>query len=135
MARCWRVTRPVSTSIRKSSGRLALAALIAASWVALIGCESGASGPDAGCAGPVGCNQECELGNSWGVGRYCTTGGGECADTPSRLAPFCTADQAGVVEQFCTRPCADDDQCGEGAVCTSEDGTGPMGCVPDFCFE
>jgi hypothetical protein len=84
------------------------------------------------CVGETGCNGECELGNSIGVGRYCTPGGGECADTPNRAAPFCTADQSDEGLWFCTRTCADDDQCGENARCLGQGG--PMGCVPEFCL-
>jgi hypothetical protein len=86
------------------------------------------------CVGDTGCNGECELGNSIGVGRYCTAGGGECADTPNRAAPFCTADQSDEGFAFCTRTCANDEQCGENARCLSRDGSGPMGCVPAFCL-
>lgn len=102
--------------------------------LALAGCGGdGAASADAGCEGETGCNGACELGNSWGVGRYCTPGGGECADTPDRLAPFCTADFDDTGFAFCTRPCTGDDQCGENARCASETEGGPSGCFPLIC--
>lgn len=98
--------------------------------------DDGAAGIDASeaCTGDTGCNGECELGNSIGVGHYCTPGGGECADTPNRAAPFCTADASDSGLWFCTRTCADDSQCGEDARCLGQGGGGPMGCVPVFCL-
>jgi len=93
-----------------------------------------ASADAAPCVGPTGCNGICERGNSRGVGRYCTGGGGQCASTPDQLAPFCTQDFNPTNLGFCTRPCADDSQCGENARCTSENGSGPKGCFPDFCM-
>jgi hypothetical protein len=82
----------------------------------------------------TGCEGACELGNSWGVGQFCTMGGGECADTPGRMAPFCTVDVQPDGPAFCTRPCTDETQCGEDASCLGEDESGPKGCVPNFCL-
>lgn len=137
--------RPDATSTRSWLDRLALVAVLAGLalvWSASTGCGGGGADgePDATaeCNGPVGCNGECELGNSWGVGRYCSAGGGECADTPNRLAPFCTLDFEPDAElAMCTRPCQDDSQCGENAICRSETGDdeGSKGCVPMFCLE
>jgi hypothetical protein len=138
--------RPDATSTRSWLDRLAMVAVIVglvAVWAASSGCSGGGAGdgePDATpvCNGSIGCNGECEQGNSWGVGRYCTVGGGECADTPNRLAPFCTVDFEPDAElTMCTRPCADDTQCGENAIWRSESGDdeGSKGCVPMFCLE
>ena len=95
------------------------------------------SSPDAtdpnACTGDTGCNGECELGNDFVVGRYCTPRGGECANTPNRLAPFCTADSSQTDLWFCTRPCADDSQCGTDAECRGAESGGPKGCFPLFC--
>jgi hypothetical protein len=106
--------------------------------VVLVGCGSSGTAADAGppdaCVGATGCSEVCELGNSWGVGRYCTPGGGQCADTPDRRAPYCTADFDPGGPWFCTRPCADATQCGEAAVCTNGGAGGPRGCVPDVCY-
>jgi hypothetical protein len=120
--------------------------LRALAWVLLAGgCGQGAA-QDAGtptdtspadtaaadvpCVGPVGCGGRCERGNDLGVGRFCTPGGFQCR-FPS---PFCTVDADPMADPFCTRPCADDTQCGEGAECRRRPGgTGPSGCFPLFC--
>jgi hypothetical protein len=138
--------RPAATSNRRP--RAALLALGLALALAATGCggddssgssddpDGGGATADAGgaeeCVGETGCNGPCELGNSFGVGRYCTAGGGECAGSK---AGFCTVDFNPTDLAFCTRPCSDDSQCGEDATCRSEDGSGPMGCVPDFCLD
>ena len=110
--------------------------LVVAALLALASsCASDDDGSDE-CVGEIGCNGECELGNSYGVGRYCTLGGGECN---GELAIFCTVDFQETTETYCTRPCdpdADvDEQCGEETVCRGEEigGTGPSGCVPILC--
>ncbi len=63
--------------------------------------------------------------NPKGVGRPCTKGGGECnlnkalgsdLDLP---AVICTAAYS-TEDQFCTRPCGSDDDCGAGAVCAGD---------------
>ena len=38
----------------------------------------------------TGCTQPGQAGNSLGVGKYCTRGGGQCAQNPSAI--FCTVD-------------------------------------------
>jgi hypothetical protein len=137
----------MATTSNRSGRRAAAAALGVA--LALAGCggdssgsnggsDGGGSASDAGgavCTGDnpddSGCNGPCERGNSFGVGRYCTPGGGECADTQ---ATFCTVDFNPTDLAFCTRPCSDSSQCGEDATCRGDDGGGPMGCVPNFCL-
>jgi hypothetical protein len=108
---------------------------------AVTGCHSTSApadsgvAPDAGCLGRTGCFGPCEVGNSFGVGRYCTKGGGECGGTPNQLAPYCSADFTARPTGICTRPCEDMSECGEDAVCISgnEDNTGPKGCVLAAC--
>lgn len=101
-----------------------------------VGCSDDSAGADAGCNGPTGCNQVCELGNDYGVGHYCSKGGGECAGLTAAL---CTVDFEDTTETFCTRPCNPDDdvelQCGQNAVCRGEEagGSGPSGCVLAMC--
>jgi hypothetical protein len=92
---------------------------------------------DAACVGTsTGCADRCQLGNDFGVGRHCTKSGGECRDTPNQLAPYCTSDFVGTPVGFCTRPCADDSQCGGNAACIAgnQDGSGPKGCILDICL-
>lgn len=111
--------------------------------LALAACASDDNGPagdgdgdltDA-CAGTTGCNGECEVGNEMGVGRYCTPDGNECR---GQLAAFCTVDFNDSADSFCTRPCNPDGdvvaQCGVDAICRTEDGSGPAGCVPNSCL-
>jgi hypothetical protein len=93
-------------------------------------------GDDDGCEGGAGCGEPCAPGNDFGVGMYCTPGGGECGDTPDRLAPFCTVDFDDTAPAFCTRPCEPGDDlamCGEDAVCTGQGGD--TGCVPVACTD
>jgi hypothetical protein len=102
----------------------------------VIGCASdgGDEVPDA-CAGATGCNGACELGNDFGVGRFCTADGGECV---GQAAAFCTVDFNEGADAFCTRPCDPDAdvaaQCGADAICRTENGDGPAGCVPNICL-
>ena len=94
------------------------------------------SSADAACQGGSGCGEPCATGNSFGVGRFCTEGGGECGDTPNRNAPFCTVDFDPSAPAFCTRPCEpgnDLEMCGEDATCTSETEGGDTGCIPITC--
>lgn len=123
-------------SSARSSSRNRLVA-VAFALLGAAGCGGGGSAVDAGpadaCSGSFGCGDMCNFGNSWGVGRFCTPGGGECADTPGRMAPYCTVDTDETAPAFCTRPCADETQCGENAACTGDGNTGPKGCVPIAC--
>jgi hypothetical protein len=86
----------------------------------------------------TGCMGECEVGNEFGIGHYCTVGGGECGDTPARQAPFCTVDFQEDAIAFCTRPCNPDgnvlEECGANAMCLSDEPGGQYGCVPNFCM-
>ena len=105
-----------------------------------LGCGDDSSAADAGppdaCVGATGCNGECEVGNAYGVGRFCSEGGGQCQGLP---AFACTVDFEDTTEAFCTRPCNPEDdvevQCGQDAVCRGEEigGSGPSGCVPIMC--
>jgi|GEM_PF-6914665 len=108
-------------------------ALILCTSLTACGDDGGsANTPDAACVGATGCNGACEKGNELGVGAYCTAGGGECANTPMRAAPFCTVDTSNTDLQFCTRTCTTNADCGSNARCAS-DGSGPSGCFPNFC--
>lgn len=116
-------------------------ALLLICAVALIGgCDDGEADICAGGA-LVDCGEPCAPGNDFGVGMACTPGGGECADTPGRMAPICTVDFEAEADAFCTRPCDPDmevvAQCGINAICRGEDagGGGPTGCVPMTCVD
>ena len=101
---------------------------------ALLLAVAACGGDDDDCPDTAVCDDPCATGNSFGVGMYCTAGGGECADTPDRLAPFCTVDFDETAPAFCTRPCEpgnDLEMCGEDAVCTGQGGD--TGCVPVAC--
>jgi hypothetical protein len=109
---------------------------------ALPSCDGGSAGPDGApdsCVGSTGCGGVCATGNDFGVGMYCTPEGGECADTPGRMAPFCTGSQRPEADWFCTRPCDPDGdvvaQCGQDAACTGDGQGSPAGCVPLTCIE
>jgi hypothetical protein len=74
------------------------------------------------------CVQTTDMGNSLGVGKYCTPGGGECTGQPAGL---CTAD-VGEDEWFCVKVgCQMDSDCGEMAQCVMQGGSG---CVPSKCL-
>jgi hypothetical protein len=92
-------------------------------------------GGNGGCAMPPqpgdNCVRPCNTGNEYGVGRYCTPGGNECSRT--RAAPICSADfdPSHPAYGWCLRPCANDGNCGSGAVCVGDPGS--SGCVPTSC--
>jgi hypothetical protein len=90
--------------------------------------DAAASAPDAApdTPGEPLCAEPGAEGNSKGVGRYCTPGGGECQGTD---APFCTVDFESDADPFCTTFCISDSSCGEDASCQSQGGQ--SGCVPD----
>jgi hypothetical protein len=75
------------------------------------------------------CVRACDLGNSRGVGKYCTKGGKQCDGNQSAI--FCTADTDPTAPGFCTKPCSDDAACGLEASCTGDDRG--KGCVPLVC--
>src|ERR1700691_5743798 len=61
----------------------------------------------------TGCGDQGDSGNSDGVGKYCTQGGGQCLGTG---AAICSADiQSGP--GLCSKPCSTNADCGTGAVC------------------
>jgi len=77
-------------------------------------------------------------GNERGVGQPCTAGGGECNDflNIDGGAAICTVDFVADADlHMCTRPCADDTDCGTDAVCQGdpEDPDSDKGCVPASC--
>jgi hypothetical protein len=81
---------------------------------------------------PGSCAQPGDVGNSLGIGTFCTPGGGECYDFPG--AGLCLAD-VGQDEWFCTRiGCKDDPSvCGENVTCYVD--AAGSACVPNACLD
>jgi len=92
----------------------------------------GAGGGGTALQGPP-CAAEGAPGNENGVGKYCTAAGGECASNGA--ASICLADYTtGEFGNFCTKLCADDTDCGTGAVCTGSDPqAATKACIPSEC--
>jgi hypothetical protein len=82
--------------------------------------SAGDAGTDAACSPPG------TKGNALGIGAYCN------AKTKCTGDTFCTAD-FGTEEgsSFCSRQCAKDSECGEGAFCYKE--ARGAGCVTRAC--
>ncbi len=74
-----------------------------------------------------------DCGNEVGVGKPCTTGGGEC--NGNSTANLCTADFVETTLAYCTKPCVEDADCGSDAVCRGDPAApdGPKGCAPAAC--
>lgn len=75
-------------------------------------------------------------GNSLGVGRPCSPGGGECVSEDFNDATLCVVDFVpDAALNQCTKPCVANDQCGEDAFCQGDpdDPNGPKGCVLIAC--
>jgi hypothetical protein len=76
-----------------------------------------------------GCALPTDGGNDLGVGKYCTQGGGECADTAGQT--LCLAEFDATANYCSVILCEDDSVCGEGASCVF---SGPgSACVPTKC--
>lgn len=83
------------------------------------------------------CGQPCDVGNGYGVGEYCTTEGGQCAD--NARATTCSDALNGsliVTSYMCTLVCDATTDCGPGASCRCpilQTGGQICGCIPDSC--
>lgn len=94
-------------------------------WMSAGSGDAGVSLPGTPCAAPS------DPGNEPGVGKYCTSKGGECAATG---AAICLADYtSGGFGNFCTKLCSTDTDCGQGAACLGASGT-PKVCMPLKCL-
>jgi hypothetical protein len=94
--------------------------------------DAGAT-PDAGYGDvmiPTSCGMPGEVGNSLGVGKYCTTSTDCLGNTQATLC----ATLGNPNMQFCTFLCIQGDStaCGTGASCACQ--SGECGCVPDSCL-
>jgi hypothetical protein len=92
-------------------------------------CADGQGGGNLTLDGPP-CAASGATGNSLGIGKECTTGGGECG-----FATICVADYVkGTWGNFCTTTCSTDADCGAGAVCSqSQAGASIRTCIPTAC--
>ena len=108
----------------------------------LIGCSSdetsSAPGTDAGDANVQPTGNNCVApgtpANENGIGAYCSPKGNQCDKVGPGGAPrLCTADLPDTPGNawFCTFPCAEDKECGAGAVCFHE--ARGSGCIPIPC--
>ncbi len=83
------------------------------------------------------CGYPCDTGNSLGVGEYCTTAGGQCADNAG--AKTCSDVLNGTIavnSNYCTELCDATTDCGPGAKCQCAkvlSGGTICGCTPDAC--
>ena len=109
--------------------------LLLGTGLAVSGCDSGSDmkTQDMSQAASTCCGDPGDTGNTDGIGKYCTKQS-DCAgkranicsninDTPARTTSFCTI--------ACDPMKAND--CGDGASCTKDSGTGFYGCVPTKC--
>lgn len=74
------------------------------------------------------CGSPGDAGNSLGVGKYCTQGGGQCQGLN---ASICSADIQLNGSGICSKSCNTDADCGTGAVCYQD--TLGKGCEPISC--
>ncbi len=85
-----------------------------------------AQGPDLGSL----CGHPGDVGNSLGVGKYCTKLSDCSSNTKATLCSTLGSDN----EFFCTMPCMNGgpaDQCGDNATCQCQGGR--CGCYPNAC--
>ena len=75
-----------------------------------------------------GCGQPGDVGNSLGVGKYCSKGGNQCSGNGQ--ATICTVDYSSG-PGFCTKQCSVDADCGANAHCVTE--SLGSGCEPNAC--
>ena len=104
------------------------------STVLLLGpaCGGGSegNGPASDGGSVTSCIPEGAPGNSKGVGKWCSKGGFQCG--VFSFAKFCTVDFEAAAPPFCTNQCKTDEDCGEDAVCTTDE-SGRYGCTPVAC--
>lgn len=78
------------------------------------------------------CGHPGDLGNSKGVGQYCTTNA-QCTGSAKICSYAYAPDKKSYI---CTTVCfsaTDTTSCGEGAICAKDSSSGLFGCVPMTC--
>lgn len=95
-------------------------------------CDDDATEPGLlGAGGGEGCVDPANPGNELGVGRACTSDGGECLDNGDAILCLATFDERA---NFCSMfGCETDADCGEGAICRDEGVA--TACVPVECAD
>jgi len=91
-------------------------------------CAGSGTGSPVTIEGPP-CAAEGAPGNELGIGKQCTSGGGECGAETMCLANFVQGD----FPNFCTTLCTADSECGAGARCSGSSSRAI--CVPESCME
>jgi hypothetical protein len=137
-------------------GFIPVSGIVLLTAVAALGCSNSnsasgdAGASDAGAADCAkidsACGQPCEMGNSLGVGQFCT-GLSDCTNTPQAKICSSLGNTGGNPSTFyCTFLCLPADasvpeggsmlptDCGEGAACRCEKGSLQCGCVPESCL-
>ena len=85
------------------------------------------------------CGKPGDVGNSLGVGKYCSSAAGaECRTNPSATVCSQLLQDPTRPTFCCTQGCVPDagtNTCGDGAKCTQDKGTQQWGCVPAGCVD
>ena len=82
------------------------------------------------------CGKPGDVGNSKGVGKYCTDSSGvECRGNSAATVCSVIGDTAARKTTFCTTTCDPNvaGYCGENASCTMDTATKVFGCTPNSC--
>lgn len=106
----------------------------------LLGCNGGSGDMNAvDMAQRSCCGKSGDVGNSKGVGRYCTSNTDPACRSSGLPANICSTAENNVNRPtfFCTLACngaTDTTTCGEAAACT-KNSAGLFGCVPQTCLD
>lgn len=106
----------------------------------LLGCNGGSDTMNAvDMAQRSCCGKSGDVGNSKGVGKYCTSNTDPACRSSGLPANICSTAENNINRPtfFCTLPCTDANDtttCGEAAKCT-KNSLGMFGCVPQSCLD